>query len=60
MRGSQSDSTDHVTWLDRPRKVLGDAAIVAAASATRETHVLAPVDATPRAVPVHVRMGLAA
>ena len=50
----------HVTWLDRPRSVLGDAALVAAASATRETHALAPVDANPRAVPLRARLGLAA
>ena len=50
----------HVTWLDRPRRVLADAAIVASASATRETYALAPVDANPRAVPVHTRLGLAA
>ncbi len=50
----------HVTWLDRPRSVLGDAAMVAEASAAREAHVLAPVDADRRAVPVYARMGLAA
>jgi len=50
----------HVTWLDRPRSVLGDAAIVAAASATREMYALAPVDANPRAVPVRTQLGLAA
>ncbi|NYI42635.1 hypothetical protein [Demequina lutea] len=50
----------HVTWLDRPRRVLGAAAIVAAASATRETYALAPVDANPRTVPLRTRLGLAA
>lgn len=50
----------HVTWLDRPRKVLGEAATVAAPSTTRATHVLAPVDARPRPVPLHTRLGLAA
>ncbi len=50
----------HVTWLDRPRKVLGDAATVAAPSTTRETYELAPVDANPPAVPVHPRLDLAA
>lgn len=55
----------HVTWLDRPRAVLGDAAMVAAASAggeaaARKTPVLAPVAASPRVVPRHARVGLAA
>ncbi len=50
----------HVTWLDRPQSVLGDAALVAAASATRETDALAPVDARPRLVPLRTRLDLAA
>jgi hypothetical protein len=65
----------HVTWLDRPRTILGDAAMVGGAmvggattgdattgdaTATREAPVLVPVDASPRAVPRHARMGLAA
>ncbi len=50
----------HVTWLDRRRRVLGDAATVAAASATRQTYALAPVDANARAVPLPTRLGLAA
>ncbi len=58
----------HVTWLEGPRKVLGDAALVAAASAARETYALAPAlppapmpaGARPRFVPPRTRMGLAA
>jgi hypothetical protein len=54
----------HVTWLDRPRRVLDAAALVAAASATREMYALAPAlkaaDANPRAVPLRTRLGLAA
>ncbi|NTV39259.1 MAG: NYN domain-containing protein, partial [Demequinaceae bacterium] len=61
-------TADHVTWLDRPRKVLGDAAMVTAASAARETYALAPAmasavraaDARPRLVPLRNRLGLAA
>lgn len=50
----------HVTWLDRPREVLGDAATVAAPSTTRATHLMASVDAGPRLVPLHTRLDLAA
>lgn len=54
----------HVTWLDRPREVLGDAALVGAASAVRETRLLAPAlkaaDARPHLIPVRSRLGLAA
>lgn len=53
-----------VMWLDRPRAVLGDAAIAAAASATRENEASAPAskaaDARPRLVPLRHRLGLAA
>jgi len=50
----------HVTWLDRPRKVLDDVAMVAVASATRATDLMASVDAGPRLVPLHTRLDLAA
>jgi len=59
----------HVTWLEGPRKVLGDAALVVAApSAARETYALAPAlppatmpaDARPHLAPLRTRLGLAA
>ncbi len=50
----------HVTWLDRPRAVLGDAAVVADASAVRETPVAVAVHARRGAIPAHIRLGLAA
>lgn len=63
-------SAAHVTWLERPRKVLGDAAIVVTALATtRATPLIAPAlkaaDARPRlvplrTVPLRTRLGLAA
>jgi hypothetical protein len=55
----------HVTWLSRPRAVLGAAATigdatVGSASAERETPVLTPVHRSPRAVPRHTPLRLAA
>jgi hypothetical protein len=58
-------TADHVTWLERPRKVLGDAAWdVTALATTRATRLIAPVleaaDAGPHLVPPRTRLGLAA
>lgn len=55
----------HVTWLEQPWKVLGDAAmVVAVPSVARVTYALAlalkAADARPRLVPLRARLGLAA
>jgi len=62
--GALTATAAHVTWLDRPRSVLGDAALVDAASAAREAYTLVPAsepaDAKPRALLLRTRLGLAA
>lgn len=54
-----TDSAAHVTWLDRPTTVLGNAARVTP-SAARKPHALVPMGAATRTAPARTRLGLAA
>ncbi len=50
----------HVTWLDRPRRALGDAAIAVATAATRKAYALAPSNTNAPHGTRHTQLDLAA